>query len=124
MATAARKFRTVAVEIPLAYSEARIEGNFLVIRIPLGDLPPEVKPRMMNPSTDTLHPRARETLSLLAQGLSNKELSDKMGIAVRTVKFHVSNLLAHFKVSTRHQLVEKVSKQADSLDPINIRRQQ
>ena len=43
---------------------------------------------------DALTPRELEVLPLLAQGLLNKEIADALDITERTVKFHVSSILA------------------------------
>lgn len=49
--------------------------------------------------------RQREVFRLLTIGKSNKEISSQLCITVRTVKFHVSNLLEKFKCETRVDLV-------------------
>jgi len=46
-------------------------------------------PRMMG--TDGLSPREQEVLRLMAGGASRKEISAKLGIAVKTVEFHRSS---------------------------------
>ena len=40
-----------------------------------------------------LTPRERETIQLIAEGHSNKAITDKMGISLKTVKNHRSNLM-------------------------------
>ena len=49
--------------------------------------------------------REQEVLTLLLDNLANKELADRLHIAERTVKFHVSNLLAKFGVRRRADLI-------------------
>jgi len=49
--------------------------------------------------------REREVLACVLEGSSNKEIAAKLHISERTVKFHVSNLLAKFEVQTRQQLI-------------------
>ena len=46
---------------------------------------------------DALTPRELEVLPLLAQGLLNKEIADALDITERTVKFHVSSILAKLR---------------------------
>lgn len=43
---------------------------------------------------DALTPREKETLELLAQGLTNAEIAEKLFLGAATVKTHVSNILA------------------------------
>jgi DNA-binding CsgD family transcriptional regulator len=44
-------------------------------------------------------------LSGLLENLANKEVADRLHISERTVKFHVSNLLAKFGVRRRADLI-------------------
>ena len=52
---------------------------------------------------DRLTPREREVLALLARGFANKRIATELGIAEKTVKTHVSNVLAKLGVSDRTQ---------------------
>lgn len=47
--------------------------------------------------------RELEVLLLIAEGLSNQEIADSLFITVKTVKTHVSNILAKLEVSDRTQ---------------------
>jgi DNA-binding NarL/FixJ family response regulator len=49
--------------------------------------------------------REQDVLEPLLQNLSNKEIAGKLNISERTVKFHVSNLLAKFSVQRRADLI-------------------
>lgn len=49
--------------------------------------------------------REREILRLLADGLSNKAIGTRLGIAERTVKFHVGEILGRLGASNRAQAV-------------------
>lgn len=42
---------------------------------------------------ESLTPREREVLQLVVEGLMNKEIADRLGIAQRTVKFHRAHLM-------------------------------
>ena len=53
----------------------------------------------------TLSRREREVLDPLLQNLSNKEIASQLNISERTVKFHVSNLLAKHGVRRRADLI-------------------
>ncbi|MBV9271904.1 MAG: response regulator transcription factor [Candidatus Eremiobacteraeota bacterium] len=50
---------------------------------------------------ERLTQREREILSLLAQGQANKEIGERLNITERTVKFHVSRILARLGASNR-----------------------
>ncbi len=53
---------------------------------------------------DEISPREMEVLQLIAQGLSNKEIGEKLFIGERTVKTHVSHLLEKLQLQDRTQL--------------------
>ena len=57
------------------------------------------------PRRDRLTAREREILALLAEGLSNRAAGERLGIAERTVKFHVGEILARLGVTNRAQAV-------------------
>ncbi|WP_327003919.1 response regulator transcription factor [Dactylosporangium sp. NBC_01737] len=50
-----------------------------------------------------LTPREREVLDLLGQGMGNREIAAELALAERTVKTHVSNVLAKLDVASRTQ---------------------
>ncbi|WP_088187152.1 LuxR C-terminal-related transcriptional regulator [Desulfosporosinus sp. FKA] len=51
--------------------------------------------------------RETEIIRLVSRGLHNKEIASVLGISVRTVEFHVSNILLKLEVSTRLEAVFK-----------------
>jgi DNA-binding CsgD family transcriptional regulator/signal transduction histidine kinase len=52
-----------------------------------------------------LRPREREVLELMVGGLRNREIADRLYITVRTVKFHVSNILRKFDAQSRAEVI-------------------
>jgi DNA-binding NarL/FixJ family response regulator len=58
-----------------------------------------------NKTPGTLSRREREVLESLLRNLSNKEIASQLNISERTVKFHVSNLLAKHGVRRRADLI-------------------
>ena len=74
-------------------------------------LEPEVTTKMMeqlsNRNRHVLHEeltnREQEILLLIAQGMSNQEIADELFITLKTVKTHVSNILAKLEVEDRTQ---------------------
>jgi DNA-binding NarL/FixJ family response regulator len=52
---------------------------------------------------EQLTPRERAVLALIGRGLPNKRIADELGIAEKTVKVHVSHVLAKLGVDDRTQ---------------------
>lgn len=74
---------------------------------------PEIASRalreLMHPAAaapEPLSEREREVLVLVAQGLSNREIADKLVITEGTVKNHVSNVLAKLQADNRTQAAD------------------
>ncbi len=55
---------------------------------------------------DGLTEREREVLTLIADGLSNQEVADKLVISVKTVERHRANILAKLGLHSRTELVK------------------
>ena len=73
-------------------------------------LHPQIAKKLMDefadqpaPSHNELTERELEVLSLIAQGLSNREIAKELRISVKTVKTHVSNILGKLHVADRTQ---------------------
>jgi DNA-binding NarL/FixJ family response regulator len=62
------------------------------------------------PGPDTLTPREREVLALLAEGLSNKAIADRLSISEHTAKFHVNAVLAKLGVQRRTEAVVRAAR--------------
>jgi DNA-binding NarL/FixJ family response regulator len=58
--------------------------------------------RVTRPGT-ALSPREQEVLDAVAEGLANKQIARRLGIAERTVKAHLTNIFQRIGVSDRTQ---------------------
>lgn len=76
---------------------------------------PEIAKRLMNFFSGTKPPqifpelteREREILQLIAQGYNNAEISDKLFLAPKTVRNHISNIFSKLQVADRAQAIIK-----------------
>jgi DNA-binding NarL/FixJ family response regulator len=55
--------------------------------------------------SEKLTPREREVLQALAEGLSDKEIAQRLHVGVGTVHSHVANILSKLEVSSRLQVL-------------------
>ena len=53
------------------------------------------------PSSPELSPRERQVLSLVSEGMANKQIGRALGITERTVKVHLVNVFRRIGVSDR-----------------------
>lgn len=67
-------------------------------------------PNMQENSLPNLTERQHECLMLLCQGLSNKEISYRMGVAEITIKLHIASIFRAFAVNNRTQAVLEARK--------------
>ena len=79
-------------------------GTTLTCRLPLHDIaaPPETPAARR---LDQLRDREREVLELMIAGLRNRDIAERLFISVRTVKYHVSNILQKLGVASRTEAI-------------------
>lgn len=75
-------------------------GTTLTCRLPLHDSAAAPETPAVKRLAE-LRDREREVLELMIAGLRNREIADRLFISVRTVKFHVSNVLRKLDVDSR-----------------------
>jgi two-component system nitrate/nitrite response regulator NarL len=56
-------------------------------------------------SQEVLTPRELETLEMMSEGLSNKQIAYRLGISDHTAKFHVNSIFAKLEAGTRTEAV-------------------
>ena len=89
--------RTVAGDAPMAPQVlARMVDRFLE-RAPADESEP--------PGLASLSPREREVLGLMASGLTNGEIAERLVVSLATVKTHVRSILAKLEARDRVQAV-------------------
>lgn len=59
------------------------------------------------PVPETLTPREIEVLELLAEGLPNKAIAERLGISDQTVKFHIASIAGKLGAANRTDAVRR-----------------
>ncbi|MBP6627886.1 MAG: response regulator transcription factor [Kofleriaceae bacterium] len=73
--------------------------------VPAAARPAPADPRRPARPLTELTERERQVVQLLAEGLSNKLVADRLGISDHTAKFHVNGVMAKLGASTRTEAV-------------------
>jgi DNA-binding NarL/FixJ family response regulator len=71
---------------------------------------PEKEVKITDASYDTLTRREQEILVLLAQGLSNKQIAEKLFISPKTVENHRSNILRKLNLHSTLEIVRHAAR--------------
>jgi DNA-binding NarL/FixJ family response regulator len=105
-----RKSADTAEVLAAVRSLLRGEGVFAAGPVTIGAPATEV-PVPDGPRGPMLTERENQVLKLLAVGLSNREIGDRLMISEATVKFHVRNLRDKLEVRRRTQIVHTATRQ-------------
>ncbi len=57
---------------------------------------------------ECLSPRERDILDLIAPGFSNKEIADKLGISIESIRWHLKNIYHKLHVHSRTEAAAKL----------------
>ena len=82
----------------------------LVVSEPSLTLPISPLPTSTSGPLPQLTPRESEALRLLAEGLPNKAIADRLGISEHTVKFHVNSLMGKLGAQSRTEAVTRATR--------------
>lgn len=69
------------------------------------DLPALASERTLPAAQQTLSPREIQVLTMLAEGVGNKNIAWKLGISEHTVKFHVASIMTKLNAGSRTEAV-------------------
>jgi two-component system nitrate/nitrite response regulator NarL len=79
-----------------------VHGGLIVVDAPLAK---NALPEIEDEDSEELSARERQVLTLIASGLSNRKIAERLHISEHTAKFHLSSILAKLGVSTRTEAV-------------------
>jgi DNA-binding NarL/FixJ family response regulator len=79
-------------------------GTTVVCLLPLYDVAPTPETPASRRLAE-LRDRERDVLELMIAGLRNRDIAARLFISERTVKFHVSNILAKLQVGSRTEAI-------------------
>jgi DNA-binding NarL/FixJ family response regulator len=65
------------------------------------------QPPTVAAGVDELRPSERKILELLATGLPNKEIADRLNLSPGTVRWHLENIYGKLRVHSRTEAVVK-----------------
>jgi two-component system NarL family response regulator len=105
--------KSLEIEPFLTYLEGVARGEAAISRELTGTLLKAVsrqdeagKPGQEPAAEPELTQRQAEILQLVAQGLSNKELGERLSVSEHTVKYHMGEILQRLHLKNRDQAVE------------------
>lgn len=82
----------------------------LIVLDPLFAHPIFPTPPSENPLSEPLTPREKEVLQLIAEGLPNKLIAQKLHISDHTVKFHITAIMGKLNVQSRTEAVVRATR--------------
>lgn len=111
----AEVFAKSAAHLTHRVVELRLNGQAICVAVPRYETVA---------SLEEITPRQRTVLELIREGLQNKEIGERLGISLHTVRRHVEALLVRLNVPTRAAaavLLQHQSRSADHASPSSRR---
>jgi two-component system, NarL family, response regulator DevR len=105
-----RKTAETSEVLSAVHALLRGEGVFAAGPVPAGHMAGDLT-GPDEPRAPVLTERENQVLKLLAVGMSNREIGDRLVISEATVKFHVRNLRDKLEVRRRTQIVHTATRQ-------------
>ena len=100
--------QAAAAEILEAIAEAHRGGAPMTSEIARKVIAAFHAPKPISAATETLAPREREILQLVANGYANKEIADKLAITLSTICWYLHEIYKKLHVQSRVQAVNKL----------------
>ncbi|MDP1610995.1 MAG: response regulator transcription factor [Sulfuritalea sp.] len=79
------------------------------------------RPRQASSGIGDLTPREADVLDLLSHGLTNREIGERLHLAEKTVKHHMTNILQKLQVRTRTEAALLAQRQSAAQGPAALR---
>jgi DNA-binding NarL/FixJ family response regulator len=99
--------RCTPAELVSAVREARLGGVPMPREIARKVIASFQQPSTVAAAVDELRPSERKILELLAMGMANKEIADRLGLSPGTVRWHLENIYSKLHVHSRTEAVLK-----------------
>jgi DNA-binding NarL/FixJ family response regulator len=99
--------RCTPAELVSAIREARLGGVPMPREIARKVIASFQQPNTVVAAVDELRPSERKILELLAMGMANKEIADRLGLSPGTVRWHLENIYSKLHVHSRTEAVLK-----------------
>ena len=99
--------RCTPAELVSAVREARLGGVPMPREIARKVIASFQKPETVAAGVEELRPSERKILELLATGLANKEIANRLALSPGTVRWHLENIYSKLHVHTRTEAVLK-----------------
>jgi DNA-binding NarL/FixJ family response regulator len=99
--------RCTPAELVSAVREARLGGVPMPREIARKVIASFQQPNTAAAAVDELRPSERKILELLAMGMANKEIADRLGLSPGTVRWHLENIYSKLHVHSRTEAVLK-----------------
>ena len=93
--------RCTPAELVSAVREAKMGGVPLQREVARKLIASFQQPLKLATGVDELRPSERKILELVATGLVNKEIADRLGLTIGTVRWHLDNIYAKLHVHSR-----------------------
>ncbi len=85
----------------------RLLAAFAPLEMPTSPQPTNLQRSNLQPLPEPLSERELVVLRLIAEGLSNQEIAERLVVAVSTVKTHINNIYGKLGVGNRTQALTR-----------------